>query len=206
MLKRRTSGTTCKVSNDLFAVLKKAVHVDPNERYTTARAFENDLANVQQGRAVSALPFSILGNVWRWSKRNSALAKVLIITGLLVYAVAMISSFAYYNIDQALKVERGERIRVENQFDLARSAIDEIFQQYAGSIDFQDPTFTVKKEPENELDSIDTLKKLIVYYDRFSSEQAVNVDPKLKSIYLSFRMGCVHSVECRGRRDHPTAH
>ena len=65
--KRRESATEC---GDLDAIVAKAMHVDPSQRYASASEFEADLQRYLDGRPVIARPDTLRYRLVSFSKRR----------------------------------------------------------------------------------------------------------------------------------------
>lgn len=68
---RTLSGDTPR---DLETICLKAMRKEPQNRYQTALEFAEDLARFRDGKPIKARPVSVVERVWRWCKRNRAVA------------------------------------------------------------------------------------------------------------------------------------
>jgi serine/threonine protein kinase/WD40 repeat protein len=68
------------VPADLAAVCRKALHKQPDERYSTAQAFADDLRRWLRHEPVSARPARVLRRVALWAKRNRGWAAAMVFT------------------------------------------------------------------------------------------------------------------------------
>jgi tetratricopeptide (TPR) repeat protein len=73
---------------DLETVVLKALAKEPAERYATARELGDDLERWLRGAPVQARPVSRLSHLWRWCRRNRAVAGLA--TALIVLAIGAI--------------------------------------------------------------------------------------------------------------------
>jgi serine/threonine protein kinase len=178
--------------SDLIAVLKKAVNPDPHERYQFAREFRSDLQALSAGHAVSAVPFSILGNVWRWSKRNSALATVSAIAAFLLYAISMIASLSHYQIDRSLKSEQRARQQAEKTSRLASRTLDKIFDDFSSSGEFTEYLETDIPATKASQESALMLKELAGFYGQLASEAEGEVKIQVKAVLSRARVAAIH--------------
>lgn len=71
---------------DLLAILNKAVHPDPELRYSTAAEFASDLRRFQAGYPVSARRIGWMGYLYRWARRNPSLAVSVSLIAVLILA------------------------------------------------------------------------------------------------------------------------
>ncbi len=62
------------VPRDLAIIIDKACAADPAHRYRSAAELEEDLQRFIEERPILARKVSVIGSVWRWSRRNRAMA------------------------------------------------------------------------------------------------------------------------------------
>ncbi len=97
------------VSRDLETVILKCLEKNPAARYPGAPALQADLQRFLDGRPIHARPVSPLGHLWRWARRNPALAGAGALVLALLVVVAAGSSLAAWHLEQArLRAEAGE--------------------------------------------------------------------------------------------------
>ncbi len=65
------------IPRDLEAICLKCLEKDPDRRYSTARAFHEDLLAFVSNQPIRAARVGLLRRGWMWSKRNSGVALVL---------------------------------------------------------------------------------------------------------------------------------
>jgi serine/threonine protein kinase/WD40 repeat protein/tetratricopeptide (TPR) repeat protein len=82
------------IPRDLETVVLKAGARDPADRYATAEALAEDLQRFLSDRPIRARRHAAAERLWRWCRRNPALATLTGISAVLLIAVAIISSFA----------------------------------------------------------------------------------------------------------------
>jgi|GEM_PF-6651211 len=104
---------------DLDRISGKCLRKDPCDRYTTAKDLADDLDRFLNGKPVLARPLSTPKIVFRWAKRNKALA----FTGLAAFlALAMAVVASASAAFQAYAFARAEEEKNEELFEAARSA------------------------------------------------------------------------------------
>ena len=77
------------VPPDLETIIHKAIARDPGRRYQTARAFSDDLQRFVDGRPILARRVSTTERLYRWGRRNPALAASLGLVALLLVATTV---------------------------------------------------------------------------------------------------------------------
>jgi WD40 repeat protein len=75
------------VPRDVETIIAKAIARDPAQRYTSATALAEDLQRFVEDRPIRARRASLAEQAWRWSRRNKAMAGLLVaVTTLLIVA------------------------------------------------------------------------------------------------------------------------
>ena len=116
------------VPRDLETIVLKAIDLDPQRRYQSAGQMADDLRRFLEDRPIRARQATAVEYVWRWCRRNPAVASLSGLALLLLTAVTLISSIGYArtkalneSVNEALKSEREQ----SRQALLARQAADE---------------------------------------------------------------------------------
>lgn len=78
-----------KVPRDLDTICLKCLEKAPAGRYSSATALADDLRRFLNGAPVLARPVGLGGKVWRWTKRNRAVAALLASVFLLLLVIAV---------------------------------------------------------------------------------------------------------------------
>jgi serine/threonine-protein kinase len=114
------SQLNAKVPRDLETICLKCLHKEPERRYTSAAELADDLKRFQDGRPIRARPVSWGARLWRWSRRNPALA------GLVAAALALLG----VTLGAGLWLERQQ---AERRADTARQegAVEAVLEQAA---------------------------------------------------------------------------
>ncbi len=94
------------IPRDIDTICMKCLRKELAERYTSARELADDLQRFLEGRPILARPIGPLSRLYRWCKRNKALAASLMgILTLLVSLLALAITFAFVENDLRQKVE-----------------------------------------------------------------------------------------------------
>jgi len=113
-----------QIPRDLETVVLKAMARDPAHRYQTAAALAEDLRRFGEGRPVMARPVGPMERLWRWCKRNPALAGA---SGLAILAllatITVLLCFVVYQGEAARQL-RHEKDQTEAALQQASAQKD----------------------------------------------------------------------------------
>ncbi len=99
------------VPSDLVVVLRTALAKEPDRRYTSARAFADDLAAVRASRPIAAVPPSVPTRLVRWMRREPLKATLTFGVGALLLLSAALGGFLVARRDALQEGERELRRR-----------------------------------------------------------------------------------------------
>jgi WD40 repeat protein len=83
-----------EVPRDLETIVLKAMAKEPGHRYASAVALAEDLKRFVEDKPIRARPVGSVERLWRWGRRNPAVAGLLTAVALLLLAVAAVSAVA----------------------------------------------------------------------------------------------------------------
>ncbi len=148
----RPRKLNAEIPRDLETIVLKAVAREPAHRYQSAAEMAADLECYLDDRTISARQVGPLERLWRWSRRNRALAGLTATAALLLVLVAAVATAGYvqtkranlqmqdaldgemlanFQMQNALDGESKQRGKAEVTTDLALEAIDRVFEQFA---------------------------------------------------------------------------
>ncbi len=103
-----------KVPRDLETICLKAMAREPNRRYARAGELAADLRRFLSGEPIQARPVGRVERGWRWCRRNSAVASLLVAVFLTLISGTIVSLY------WAIRASRGEQAAL-HQADLTRA-------------------------------------------------------------------------------------
>ncbi len=109
-----------RVPPDLETIIHKSIARDPRQRYESARALVDDLERFLDGRPILARRVSTSERLYRWARRNPALAASVGLIALLLVATSVASIVAaawFRNIAETARIAASDA-------DLARTLAD----------------------------------------------------------------------------------
>jgi serine/threonine protein kinase/WD40 repeat protein len=74
----RPRSVDARIPRDLETIILKSIDKDPRGRYPSAGALGEDLQRFVEDRPIRARQIGPLGRAWRWSRRNRAVASLLV--------------------------------------------------------------------------------------------------------------------------------
>lgn len=179
------------IPRDLETIVLKASAREPGHRYHSAANLADDLGRFLENRPITARRASTAEQVWRWCRRNRAVASLTAAVLALLLAVAIVASVGYWQTRQALAGQARQRARAEAANQLATEALDRIFDQFAPRSDETSAALTldvndhksvkVIAQPVLSPQSAAVLQKLLAYYDRLAEE--VGGPPEKQDVY-----------------------
>jgi tetratricopeptide (TPR) repeat protein len=121
------------IPQDLEMVVLRAMAREPEQRYASAGELAEDLRRFLEDRPVQARRVSQAERLWRWCRRNPAVAGLTALAASLLVLVAVSTSVGYVQTREALRREKeqgqeaiDERLRAEANLELALRAFEEI--------------------------------------------------------------------------------
>jgi WD40 repeat protein/serine/threonine protein kinase len=108
-----------QVPQDLETIVHKAIDKDPNQRYASAGAFAEDLQRFIEDEPIKARRVSQTERLWRWCRRNPAVASLTALVALLLVSSAVGAGLWAVSADNS--AER-EMAAAERERDAARQA------------------------------------------------------------------------------------
>ncbi len=125
------------IPKDLETICLKCLEKEPSKRYETAELLAEDLRRFQNHEPISARPVGRGEKLWRWCKRNPAVASLLTLVVLVLMAGTTVSSIlavkARVEADNARKSQRKATER-EKEANQARADLEKTNKELTSSV------------------------------------------------------------------------
>lgn len=197
------------IPRDLETIVLKAIAREPKHRYVSAGELADDLSRFLEDRPIRARRLGPVERLWRWSRRNRAVASLIGVAAGLLLLVAVVASAAYVRtarlnaqVRQALAGESLQRERAEAVSALTLEALDDIFEQFVpnrvgGSAelsldDAEGSAVRVAAQPVLSKGSAALLERMLVFYERLARETGGGVEMQRKVADANRRVGDIH--------------
>ncbi|HTK77441.1 MAG TPA: serine/threonine-protein kinase, partial [Gemmataceae bacterium] len=187
------------VPADLETIILKAAARDPAHRYQTAGELADDLRRFLDDRPILARRVTRAEQLWRWCRRNPALAAataaaiVLMVTTTVVSVIASVTTTAAsrsvvaanHDMEKALVAEKAQREHAELTSALALDALNGIYNRFAPTRLVVTPTTTnddtveLPVPPALPPEAIPLLEELLRTYEPLA--RAAGEFPKLQA-------------------------
>lgn len=92
-----------EIPRDLETIVLKAMAHHSSARYQSAGELANDLSRFLSGRPIQARKTSLTAQLWRWSQRNPAVARLSAAVCILILGIAVVATIGYVRTTRALE-------------------------------------------------------------------------------------------------------
>lgn len=166
------------IPRDLETIISKAIAREPKHRYATAAALAEDLRAWLEDRPIRARRVGPVERLWRWGRRNRAIAALAGVALVSLVCAATIGWIGYLRTTAALREAQAATGRAEANLELSLRAFETIFNRVAG----RDSVQPISDDPEVELllpatpseQDLKLLEQLLQFYDRFAQQNQSN--------------------------------
>ena len=191
---------TCPaVPRDLETIVLKATARSPGHRYQTARELANDLRNYLDDRPIRARRVGPVEQLWRWSRRNPAVASLSALLLFVVLASLATIGAKWREAEVEKQRAQDESRRAESNLSLALDSMNRISESCAANwmahpADPQggDEDRTVRFRPVISEDMIVILEDTLRFYDQFAKQNAGNARLRRDTANAYARVGDIH--------------
>jgi len=182
------------IPRDLETIVLKAMAREPRDRYATAGELARDMECFLEDRPIQARRTRAVERVWRWARRNRAVASLLACSLTLLVAVAVVATVGYIRTsqanaeekkqrtiaEQANAQEKKQRTKAEETSALAVKALDSIFHQFAPDrtapvsaslqVSDSDDPIAVPVQPVLSKEAAELLEHMLKFYDQLADQ------------------------------------
>lgn len=193
------------IPRDLETIVLKACATRPADRYQSAAELGADLRRFSDDRPVAARPAGPVERLWRWCRRNPAIALSSGMAIALLITTAVVAVVGNFHIRAALagaEQARSEALksqaRAENNLNLAIEAFESIIDNIAvrGVPQSLELEYDTQNAPRfetvlSEADA-DLLGKLLAFYEQFADQNLGEADLRARTAAAHHRIGQIH--------------
>ena len=191
----------------------KSIAQEPADRYGTAGELADDLERFLEDRPIHARHVGMVERLWRWSRRNRAVASMAALAAAMLVLVAVVASLGYVQtraanrkVSEALagesrqrKVAEAQQRKAEALSELTRAALDDIFEEFVPNTTMgspQPPGFgsldgdlRVPVPPVVSKDVAAMLERMLRYYERMAEQEGDDIQVRRKIADANRRVG-----------------
>lgn len=195
-----------RIPKDLDTIVMKACALEPEDRYQTAAALEEDLINFLEDRPIAARPPSLFDRAYKWCRRNPVVAGLASTTAILLALLTVLSSVGYYRAKADLSIiefekQRSEvaRNKAEATLGISLEALDKIYQRFAPDSIAQGALESFEGEDGEEVavetqstiskDTAEMLEEVLGVYDQLAQQESDSVTLQREAAKANRRVG-----------------
>ncbi len=191
----RPRAINAAIPRDLETIVLKATNAEPTARYSTAAALAEDLRRFLDDRPILARRATALERLWRWSRRNPALAAASGLALSLLIGIAAVEWNARQRVESALGETDIARRQAEANVDLAVDAFDSILENVTSrgvptslSLDVPQSEIGLARSSLSAADA-ELLDRLLGFYRQFAERNAKNANLRERNATAYHRAG-----------------
>ncbi|MBM4068429.1 MAG: serine/threonine protein kinase [Planctomycetes bacterium] len=191
------------IPRDLETIILKAISREPERRYATALALAEDLGRFLDDRPILARRTTAPERLWRWCRRNRALATLAGIALACFLLAAVVGWVGYVHTRRALDGESQKSAEAKQATELAMANVklslehfEEIFDRLAdkASAPPREGKFGFKGVKTSKVSEEDAalLNSIVTFYDEFTERNTTNPRLQLEAAKAQRRAGDIH--------------
>lgn len=177
-----------EIPRDLETIIQKAIIADTKHRYQQASELADDLNRFLENRPIRARRVTLFEHLWRWSRRNPAIASL---SGLAVSLMLLLG----ITLAVGFESERRERKRAETSSQLATAALDRVFNRFVPSraqSTESNTSATIYSEPVLSRESADLLAGMVQFYEQLAESTGSQREFQIKAANAQHKVGDIH--------------
>ena len=188
----RPRKINARIPRDLETIVLKSISHEPGHRYPSAAALADDLQRFLDDRPIRARRVTAAEQLWRWCRRNPAVATLSSVAVLLLILVVVTTSAGYIR-------EAQQRERIEATLDISLDALDKVYERFApdrivapSQITFEiddGETIELPAQPVLSKETAALLADILPVYDRFAQQDSDNLSLKIEAAKANRRVG-----------------
>ena len=163
------------IPRDLETIVHKSLDDQPAKRYQSAKELAEDLQRFLDDRPITARRVTSAEHVWRWCRRNRALAAFAAVASSLLILLPIVLGWAYVR-------EADQKQQTQRTLNVALEGFDELFRAFLGNESATAAALSDTSEGDVEnlapamitKDTARVLERMLVFYDRLSAENHSN--------------------------------
>ncbi|WP_165228142.1 serine/threonine-protein kinase [Aquisphaera insulae] len=161
------------LSRDLETICLKCLEKKPAKRYASAGLLADDLRRFRDGRPIQARRVGPAGRLARWAGRHPAVA-------ILTAALATLAVAAAIGLVLSARNDRRLRLEAEENLDVARQVVDEMYTQVARDLDGQPGMDAYQRQ---------LLERALRFYRTFALRKSGRPEIRLEAAEAGLRAG-----------------
>jgi tetratricopeptide (TPR) repeat protein len=187
---------------DLETIVLKCVAEEPERRYQTAADLAADLRRFMEDRPITARRSTPVERLWRWSRRNPAVALLSALALLLLVLVALSASVGYVHTNLALKRESEQRKRAMATLGVSLQALDRVYRRFVPANALEPAELSLEDGDEDELEppaqpslskeTASLLEGMLTFYDQLAALNSQDVHLRHEAARANQRVGYIH--------------
>ncbi|MBT6494947.1 MAG: protein kinase [Planctomycetaceae bacterium] len=205
---------------DLETIIAKAMCREPGQRYQSAHELAADLKNYLDDRPINARRTTQFERLWRWSRRNRAVATLSACSAVLLIAITLLSAFGYLklrsaysqvgeSLGQARQSEANalrERDHARTEFDRAEENLSvalQAFEEISDNLAARELPQSLQLNAEDRAsvplasglstDDAKLVQSLLKFYDKFANKNAADSVVSFSTARIHQRIGNIYS-------------
>ena len=167
------------INVDLETICLKALQKDPGKRYESCKLFAEDLERFLDGKPIVARPVGRVERVWRWARRNRAMAGM--IGTVIVLAITTLIAIAIGYRETVTALAKSE-VRLKT----AISVVDELFTRVSEEELLNEPGMQPLRK--------DLLEKALSYYKYFLTQAGSDTKMLDEVAGAHYRVGMIEQL------------